>query len=199
MNVLALQIVLALRSDDAEKWINILMVVVLAAFWAIAALIKAKVKQGQDQEENQQGRQRRAPSMGRSYPAGRAARAPGATQRRPQPAQKAPRQRPSPAAQQRPAQTGELTPRPGPTTASSAMQRAPTPDAELPSLTTTRLDAPAQIYQSPRRQLQEEEQPLLGSLLDYDDPAELRRAILHYEILGKPLSLRDPGEHTIGL
>jgi hypothetical protein len=27
-------------------------------------------------------------------------------------------------------------------------------------------------------------------LLDYSDPEELRRAILHYEILGKPLSLR---------
>jgi len=31
-------------------------------------------------------------------------------------------------------------------------------------------------------------QPLLD--LDYADPDELRRAILHYEILGKPLSLR---------
>ena len=34
-------------------------------------------------------------------------------------------------------------------------------------------------------------------LLDYDDPEKLRRAILHYEILGKPLSLRDPSEHII--
>jgi len=33
----------------------------------------------------------------------------------------------------------------------------------------------------------------------YDDPEQLRRAILHYEILGKPLSLRGPGEHIIGL
>jgi hypothetical protein len=35
--------------------------------------------------------------------------------------------------------------------------------------------------------------------LDYADPEELRRAILHYEILGKPLSLRDPSESVIGL
>lgn len=28
-------------------------------------------------------------------------------------------------------------------------------------------------------------------LTDYADPEELRRAILHYEILGRPLSLRD--------
>jgi hypothetical protein len=36
-------------------------------------------------------------------------------------------------------------------------------------------------------------------LSDYEDPEKLRRAILHYEILGKPLSLREPGEHIIGL
>jgi len=39
----------------------------------------------------------------------------------------------------------------------------------------------------------------MESLLDYADPEELRRAILHYEILGKPLSLRGPGEQIIGL
>jgi len=36
-------------------------------------------------------------------------------------------------------------------------------------------------------------------LSDYDDPEELRRAILHYEILGRPLSLRDPSGQIIGL
>ncbi|MHC4630619.1 MAG: hypothetical protein ACYS9C_05030, partial [Planctomycetota bacterium] len=36
-------------------------------------------------------------------------------------------------------------------------------------------------------------------LSDYDDPEELRRAILHYEILGRPLSLRDPSGRIIGL
>jgi hypothetical protein len=35
--------------------------------------------------------------------------------------------------------------------------------------------------------------------LDFADPDELRRAILHYEILGKPLSLRDPSASVIGL
>jgi hypothetical protein len=34
-------------------------------------------------------------------------------------------------------------------------------------------------------------------LSDYDDPEKLRRAILHYEILGKPISLREPSEHTL--
>jgi hypothetical protein len=39
--------------------------------------------------------------------------------------------------------------------------------------------------------------PLLD--LDYAGPEELRRAILHYEILGKPLSLREPGGRATGL
>ncbi|NIM17679.1 MAG: hypothetical protein GTO45_37420, partial [Candidatus Aminicenantes bacterium] len=33
---------------------------------------------------------------------------------------------------------------------------------------------------------------LPGILSDYSDAEELKRAILHYEILGRPLSLRDP-------
>jgi len=36
-------------------------------------------------------------------------------------------------------------------------------------------------------------------LLNLSDPESLRRAILHYEILGKPMSLRGPGEQIIGL
>ena len=35
-------------------------------------------------------------------------------------------------------------------------------------------------------------------LADYADPDLLRRVILHYEILGKPLSLRQPPENIIG-
>ena len=36
-------------------------------------------------------------------------------------------------------------------------------------------------------------------LSDYSDPDELKKAILHYEILGRPLSLRDPSGRIIGL
>jgi hypothetical protein len=36
-------------------------------------------------------------------------------------------------------------------------------------------------------------------VLDYADRDELTRAILHYEILGRPLSMRDASERIIGL
>jgi hypothetical protein len=36
-------------------------------------------------------------------------------------------------------------------------------------------------------------------LADYEDPEELKKAILHYEILGRPLALRDSSRDVIGL
>ncbi|GEM_PF-429278 len=33
-----------------------------------------------------------------------------------------------------------------------------------------------------------------AALIDYSDPDALKKAILHYEILGKPIALRDPSE-----
>ncbi|HPC95517.1 MAG TPA: hypothetical protein PLU87_11275 [Sedimentisphaerales bacterium] len=47
---------------------------------------------------------------------------------------------------------------------------------------------------SPQAQEPEHDEP---GLLDYSDPEALKRAVLHYEILGKPLSLRDPLEQQI--
>jgi hypothetical protein len=34
-------------------------------------------------------------------------------------------------------------------------------------------------------------------VIDYSDPDALKKAILHYEILGKPLALRNPSEQTL--
>ena len=35
-----------------------------------------------------------------------------------------------------------------------------------------------------------------ASVIDSSDPDALRKAILHYEILGKPIGLRDPSEQS---
>lgn len=43
----------------------------------------------------------------------------------------------------------------------------------------------------------ETSQYLSEILSDFENPESLRRAILHYEILGKPLSLREPSERFI--
>jgi hypothetical protein len=58
------------------------------------------------------------------------------------------------------------------------MPQEPSADAEMPSET---IPEPTTAGSGP-------------PLIDYDDPEILRRAILHYEILGKPLACRDPFE-----
>ena len=57
------QIMVIARGDDG--WINILVMVVLAAVYGIGALIKAKGKQSEDQAQEQQSRKpQRKPSAG---------------------------------------------------------------------------------------------------------------------------------------
>ena len=57
---------------------------------------------------------------------------------------------------------------------------------------------PEQLEPSKRQVVPPGETPAVGyepgSIIDYDDPDALTKAILHYEILGKPVGLRDPSE-----
>jgi HrpA-like RNA helicase len=76
--------------------------------------------------------------------------------------------------------------------------RVQTKFQELPDFTSKtvqklkdmRIDAPSEIPQAKH---------LAEILLDYSDPDELKRAILHYEILGRPIALRGPSGSVIGL
>ncbi|MHC4537211.1 MAG: hypothetical protein ACYS6K_24965 [Planctomycetota bacterium] len=57
------QIIVIARGDDG--WMNILVLVVLAAVYGLGALIKAKGKQSEDQDQEQQtGKPQRKPSAG---------------------------------------------------------------------------------------------------------------------------------------
>ena len=61
------QIIVIARGDDG--WINILVMVVLAAVYGIGALIKAKGKKTEDQAQEQQtGKPQRNPSAGARTP-----------------------------------------------------------------------------------------------------------------------------------
>lgn len=219
------------QADDAEEWVNILFIVVVAVFWAIGGIIKAagagrtaqqrqkkkrpagkdaskretwlqqlarKAEQIQRAVENQSKPQaRRAhqpqreakpskPPAGRvtvrSSPGGRSvlvyerqARS-AAAQRQDQQARKR-RER---------ASRGRVRP-PKPRERSALAQ----PETlEVPSTTTEPLPRPSASLQAV---------PAVASsvpLVDYSDPDALKRAILHYEILGKPLAFRDPLERT---
>ena len=200
------QVILLARSDDVEKWMNILIVVVLAAFWGIANLIKAKKAQQAGKEEQPGRRPGQKPS-----PAIRALRERLLQQRahaRPAGPVRGPQYKP----QARPRLSPAVRPQPA---VKGQPIRVPiaAPPEKLSPLGATEIEAslkalPEPISKpieslgeehGPLLQEQPEQESIVESLLDYEDPDELRRAILHYEILGKPLSLRGSGEHVIGL
>jgi len=171
------QLILAVQSDDVGKWANILLVVVLAALWAVAGLLKARKTQPEDEQEQSRPRQGETPPA-----AGSLRKELFRQSARPRPAA------PAPAAQYQrlpepklAALTSRLKP---------GLQEIPEP-----------ISKPIEELQDYRPSPAEKPGPEFSPafLPAYDDPEQLRRAILHYEILGKPLSLRSPGEHIIGL
>ncbi len=205
MDDLLLQIILARRNDDAEGWMNILIVVVLVVFWAIGGIIKAKSKKPGGRDEQLPGKPVRKPPVhsreAREQMLSRLQRSAGSAQSQ--------RQQPRPAAQKPRLKFADLQAavRKFAVEAEQAFQtntKDPAPElepalkepqikAEIPELTEPSVTS---IRESQDKWASEPEQMIeseyLSELLtDYADPEELRRAILHYEILGKPLSLRD--------
>ena len=215
MNTFLAQLILARRSEDAEKWMNILFVVVLAVFWAVGGILKARAKKTQDGDAGKSsGRPARRPpaqsSMAREQllrqagppPVGRAERPPyrsslgqartrlaelrAAAQKFAAEAEQAFRvQIQEPAREVLPAARRPKS-RPEPRDVLESLAKLPT--APQPE----NLPPPEETAPAPCEYLPE----LLSA---YADPDQLRRAILHYEILGRPLALRDPQDSFAGL
>ena len=205
MSELLSQIILAGRSDDAEGYMNILIVVVLAVFWAIGGIIKAKAKKPGAPDEQLPGKPAHKPPLH-----SREAREQMLRQlQRPADSAQGQRQQPHPAAQQPRMRFADLQAavRKFAVEAEQAFQPQSgkkTPELK-PVLTEPQKPPKAAEYTEPigktvkkmqdklvSQPVQMPESEYLSDLLaDYADPEELRRAILHYEILGKPLSMRD--------
>jgi len=217
MNEFFAQIILAARDDDGQGWMNILFVVILAVLWAIGGLVKARTKKAEEQEEKEEQFARK-PQRKLKEVAERFQREVSELSRdrvyKPReraealhkgPFQKAPRHAvPTARKEYRPAAKPKRRKiaRPIETLAEPELPRR-TPQVEpdfeeLPEFTSeavkeleiNQVAVTAEIAQSMH---------LSEILSDYADPDELRRAILHYEILGRPLSLRDPSGQIIGL
>ena len=205
MSELLAQIILARRSDDAENWMSILVFVVLAVIWAIGGIVKAKANKAGGRDEQLPDKPVRKPPLH-----SREAREQMLKQlQRPAESAQDQGQQPRPAAQQprmrfadlqaavrkfaveaeqafQP-QSGKKTPvlKPVLTEPQNPPKTAEftEPIGETGKKLKNKLvSQPAQMPES---------EYLSELLMDYADPEELRRAILHYEILGKPLSLRD--------
>jgi len=199
MNELLAQTILAARNEDIEGWMNILIVVVLAVFWAIGGILKARTKKPEQEQEQLAGKPtRRQPpadtgvqkELFQQSRDARAAVAASARQYRRQVEQLRRKVR-----HPRPFVQATIPKKPMPVITSEAVE-----EPKLPALKPEVQPAVEELPQLISKPVERPEPRLaIESLLDYADPDELRRAILHYEILGKPLSLRGPGEHVIGL
>jgi hypothetical protein len=176
---------------------NILFIVMVAIFYVVGSALKAKANKARKQDKEQLTRKpTRLPPAGRGgvqrqvLERPRRAAGPAPTRQYQQQVQPARRKvaRPQPAAQKFAAKEEQAVVIP-------ALEPLEVESVELVSkplekLTGKQVPVPAETPQA---------KYLSEILLDYADPDELKTAILHYEILGKPLSLRAPSERIIGL
>ena len=213
MNYFLAQIILVAQSRDPGGWMNILILVLVAAVYGIGTILKVKKgKKGQEQAEEEQGRKpQRKPQGGM----GLLEQFVREIRHAVDPTQK---QESRPTAQ--PAGRKTARPQPAPTIRKYASEpkrpglelSIPAPQVrpdfeEFPELQTGIEVLPEYTTKTvegllgKRKGMAEvpESKYLSEVLADFTDPEDLRMAILHYEILGRPLSLRDPSGQIIGL
>lgn len=228
MNALLAQFIMLARGRDIEGWMDILVIVLVAAVYGLGTILKTK-KRKKDQEQTEEELTRkpqRKPASSRGVLeqfVSDIQRAFEPTEERDsrsaaQPApKKLTRTQPAPAARKYAAEA-KPAPQPKPITPPAKPKKPglklsmPAPQVqpefeELPELQTGIEALPeftgktVEGLVGKRKDMPEvpESKYLSEVLLDYADPDELRMAILHYEILGRPLSLRDPSGQIIGL
>jgi hypothetical protein len=211
MSNLLAQTILAAGSDDTERWMNIMFVVVLALFWLVGGIVKARAnKRGAQIEQSPRKPVRKPPlhsAEAREQMLSRLQRPAGSAQSRQQqslPAASKPRMKLADlqaavrrlaveAEQADQVKTGKFDPEleailTEPKINIEKVELAEPMDKIVMGLQDTK---PSEAAQTPTLEY------LSELLTDYSDPEELRRAILHYETLGKPLSLRDSFEDGI--
>ena len=227
MNALLAQFILVARGND-EGWMNILVLVLVAAVYGLTTILKVKKgKKSQEQADEQQIRKpQRKPESGRGVleqfvreiqqafePTEDQESRPSVQPPRP----KVSRPQPASAVRKYTAEAKQVSrpktlippvkpKRPGLELSMPALQLQPEFE-ELPELQTG-IEALPEVTTKAverlvgkRKSMAEvpESKYLSEVLADFTDPEDLRMAILHYEILGRPLSLRDPSGQIIGL
>jgi len=191
MKFLLAQLIPAGPGGDGEGWMNILFVVVLAVFWVVGGIIKATSKKPQDRRSQPPPRK----------PAGKIPSPAGTRESSDRPTRTTqPRVQPRP---RQAAQAAHLDK----TLRSKIVEAARTSESSLvkpqegsilkdfPEFTSKPLTELGPMHlDTPQRTREVEDLPDL--VLDYSDPDELSKAILQYEILGPPVSLRPSHQIT---
>lgn len=172
------------RNSDDGGWMQILIFVVIAVFYGISYIIKAaKTVKTEQQEQKGKPQARRSPFQRINQKVQRPVRSGVREQPRRQ-VQAANREisRPMPVVEKI---TAKMT---------ETLEETPI-QAEM---TGKPLQGPKGL-KSPGLDTSKQKKIMAEKpSIKFDDSEMLKKAILHYEILGKPVSLRGPGEHTAG-
>ena len=210
-----------LAQDDAGRWMEILFIVVVAVFWAIGGLVKVASNKSRKQGASRpsDGRKRETwlqQLVKKAQDIQHAIQREGSKEQ-PHPSYR-PQEHPIEASRPPEGRVAANTDR-GATSALVYERREPQRPAEKPR-------QPARVKAGPKAASQAERQIAAESLnvpvvpqesmktpvraagttapadhafppiIDYTDRDALEKAILQYEILGKPMALRDPFERT---
>ena len=172
------------RNSDDGGWMQILIFIVIAVFYGISYIIKAaKIEKPEKQQEKGRPQARRSPvqrlKQKEQRPVSKGVRV---QPRRPIQALQREISQPQPVVEKIKSEIPSIY-------EETTMQEESVgkPLEVLKGLETADLGASKQ-----------KEIMLEKPTIKFDDSEMLRKAILHYEILGKPVSLRGPGEHTAG-
>jgi len=207
MSYYLLQVILAVRNrnDNDRGWMQLLVFIVLAVFYGLGSLLKARARKAESEKKQQkpsparpQRSQRQVSPLFRTFKQALYQPARPAAQARPQ--SQPPRRkiaRPQPVAQKPTAQKLSVSLEPAnPPESAVLMPSMPSVKPHLKE--TPHLAVPpaanlkAKYTHIPTKAAEAE--AIGQGTLDLGDPDRLKRAIIHYEIFGKPLSLRQPSE-----
>ncbi|MHC4737543.1 MAG: hypothetical protein ACYS9Y_01430 [Planctomycetota bacterium] len=172
------------RNNDNGGWMQILVFVMIAVVYGISYIIKAaKAEKPEEQQQKGKPQATRRPmqrlNQKRPVPVSRIIKA---QPRRPIQAEYGEISRPKPVIEK---MTSKLPETLEEITIQPEMIRKPLQRPKRLSVTDLDTSKPIEIIGD-------------TPLIKFADSEMLRKAILHYEILGKPVSLRGPGEHTAG-
>ncbi len=194
MNAPLAQLIFA-RGNGVGEWMDILVIVIIAAVYGLGAIIKTTRKKSQEQGEQELGRKpARKPATGgrgmleQFFNELRSLAEP-TQDRESRPTAQPARQkiaRPQPAVRKYAAQAKQA----GRVQHTTRLAEPEFTGKTVEGLAGKRKGMAAEVPES---------KYLSEVLVDFTDPEDLRMAILHYEILGMPLSLRDPSGQIIGL
>lgn len=185
------------QNDDVGEWINILVFIVLGLFWLIGGLVKNLTpKKDRRQGGKTLSKPSRSSPPARNRTLGRDRETWGQRlARKAEQIQAAAAERAREIERQVQGQPARSTT--GPRRVLKPTDRPPAPNEDTaaqpgPEGPTELGPDLAMSLKYPSTARTKDRQPAVT--IDLDDPKVLRQAILHYEILGKPLALREPFE-----